>query len=144
MTFRLPHLLADRRGAAAIEFGLLAPAFILLFLGVLQVGFFMQAYNSLRNASADTARQVSVQYQVENRLTNSQISQLGVANATTAPYLLNADRLDVTVQTATTQRVPAVTELTLELTYELPTFLGFVGIDGPELNYVRPIFVTTG
>ena len=78
MRVRLPGLLADRSGAAAIEFGLLAPAFILLFLGVLQVGFFMQAYNSLRNASADTARQVSVQYQVENRLTNSQTGRLFV------------------------------------------------------------------
>ncbi len=139
----LRQLVRDRSGAAAVEFGLLAPAFLVMFLGVLQVGFFMQAYNSLRNASADTARDVSVQYQTDNRLTNSQIAQVGIANATTAPYLLNSNRLEVTVETATTQRVPAATELTLQLTYQLPTFLDFVGIEGPELNYVRPIVVAS-
>lgn len=140
---KILRLVRDCRGGAAIEFGLLAPAFLVMFLGVLQVGVFMQAYNSLRNASADTARDVSVQYQTDNRLSHTQIAQLAMANATTAPYLLRSNRLEVTVELATTQRVPAATELTLEFRYQLPTFLGFAGIDGPELNYVRPIFVST-
>jgi len=136
-------LARDCRGGAAIEFGLLAPAFLVMFLGVLQLGFFMQAYNSLRNASADTARDVSVQYQTDNRLTNAQIAQVGVAKASTAPYLLSSSRLSVSVELATTQRVPAARELTLEFRYQLPTFLGFAGIDGPELTYTRPIFVSS-
>ena len=139
----LLRLAADRRGGAAVEFGLLAPAFLLMFIGVLQVGVAMHAYNSLRNISADTAREVSVQYQTNNRLTNSQISQVGVATATTAPYLLQTDRLIVNVQAATTQRVPNATELTLRLRYQLPTFLDFAGIEGPELDYSRPIFVSS-
>jgi Flp pilus assembly protein TadG len=140
---RVVRLARDCRGGAAVEFGLLAPAFLVMFLGVLQVGIFMQAYNSLRNASADTARDVSVQYQTDNRLTNAQIAQVGVATATTAPYLLRSNRLAVTVELATTQRVPAARELTLEFRYQLPSFLGFAGIEGPELTYERPIFVST-
>lgn len=134
-------MIGDRGGAAAIEFGLLAPAFLLMFIGVLQVGVAMQAHNSLRQVSAQTARDVSVQYQTNNRLTNSQIAQVATANATSAPYLLRSDRLNVTVQLATTQRVPNARELTLRFRYQVPTFLDFAGIDGPELDYTRPIFV---
>jgi Flp pilus assembly protein TadG len=141
MTSRLLRLAADRRGGAAVEFGLLAPAFILMFMGVLQVGIALHAYNSLRNASSDTARDVSVQYQTNNRLTNSQIAQVGSANASTAPYLLTATRLNVTVVNAATQRVPSTRELTLSIRYQVPWFLDFAGIDGPELAYSRPIFV---
>ena len=141
MTRRLLRLISDRRGAAAIEFALLAPAFLLMFVGVLQVGVGMQAHNSLRQVSAQTARDVSVQYQTDNRLTNSQIAQVATANATSAPYLLQAERLNVTVQLAATQRVPNARELTLRFRYQVPTFLDFAGIDGPELDYSRPIFV---
>jgi Flp pilus assembly protein TadG len=121
---------------------LLAPTFILMFIGVIQVGVGMQAYNSLRNVSADTARQVSVQYQTDNRLSNSQIAQVGVANATTAPYMLSPSRLTVTVDDAATQRIPNAKELTLRIRYTVPTFLEFAGIDGPQLDYSRPIFVS--
>ena len=141
MTEPLSRLIADRRGAAAIEFALLALAFLLMFIGVLQVGLSMQAHNSLRQVSAQTAREVSVQYQTNNRLTNSQIAQVATANATSAPYILQAGRLNVTVQLATTQRVPNARDLTLRFRYRVPTFLDFAGIDGPELDYTRPIFV---
>jgi Flp pilus assembly protein TadG len=136
------RLNADCHGGAAIEFGLLAPAFLLMLIGALQVGIGMQAYNSLRNASADTARQVSVQYQTDNRLTHTQIAQLAEANATTAPYLLRSARLRVTVSEAATQRVPNALELTLTFRYRVPTFLDFAGIAAPELDYTRPIFVS--
>lgn len=142
MTAHLSRLITDRRGAAAVEFGLLAPAFLLMFIGVLQVGVGMQAYNSLRQVSSQTAREVSVQYQTDNRLSNSQIAQVATANATSAPYILSSDRLTVTVELAGTQRVPAARELTLEFRYQVPTFLDFAGIEGPELTYTRPIFVS--
>jgi Flp pilus assembly protein TadG len=138
----LHRLVADRKGGAAVEFGLLAPAFILMLMGVLQVGVAMQAYNSLRSASSDTAREVSVQYQTDNRLTEPQIAQLGTAKATTAPYLLNSDRLEVTVEMAATQQIPNATELTLNFTYQLPSFLDFAGVSMPEITYTRPIFVS--
>ena len=142
MIARLLLLARDRRGGAAVEFALLAPAFLLMFIGVLQGGVALHAYNSVRNISSDTARQVSVQYQTDNRLTNSQIAQLGTANATTAPYLLKADRLTVNVDTAATQRVPNARELTLRIRYQIPSFLSFAGIDGPLVDYSRPIFVS--
>jgi Flp pilus assembly protein TadG len=142
MIARLRLLARDQRGSAAVEFGLLAPTFMVMLIGVFQVGVGMQSYNSLRSASADTAREVSVQYQTDNRLTESQIAQVAEATATTAPYLLTGDRLTVNVQQAATQQIPNARELTLRLRYRVPTFLDFIGIDGPELDYSRPIFVT--
>ena len=142
MTVRLLRLVANRRGGAAVEFGLLAPVFILMLMGVLQVGVALQAYNSLRNASGDTAREVSVQYQTDNRLTTSQIAQLGAANATTAPYLLVSERVTVNAALAVTQQIPNATEITLTFRYRVPSFLDFAGIAMPELTYTRPIFVS--
>lgn len=143
MSRRLFRLATDRRGAAAVEFALLAPTFLAMFLGVLQFGLGLQAYNALRGASADTARNVTVQYQTDNRLSDSQISQIGMSIATTAPYLLSSDptKLQVNVQTAATQYIPTAKELTLTFTYTVPTLLDFAGLSGPTLTFTRPIFV---
>jgi Flp pilus assembly protein TadG len=142
VTAFLSRIAADRRGGAAIEFALLAPAFLLMFIGVLQAGMAMQAYSSLRQASSDAARTVSVEYQTDNRLTNSQIRQLSASQATTSPYLLDAARLEITVQDATVQQIPNARELTLTYRYRIPSFIEFAGIEMPEISYTRPIFVS--
>jgi Flp pilus assembly protein TadG len=142
MRATLSRIAGDRRGGAAIEFGLLAPVFLFIFMGVLQVGMAMQAYSSLRQVSSDAARTVSVQYQTDNRLTNSQIQQLSAAKATSMPYLLVADRLEVTVQDATVQQIPNAKEMTLTFRYQIPSFLDFAGVSMPEITFIRPIFVS--
>jgi hypothetical protein len=42
---------------------------------------------------------------------------------------------------AATQRVSGATEMTLTLTYNIPTFLSIVGIGEIPLTFTRPIFV---
>ncbi len=69
----LNRLRRENTGVAAIEFALIGPAFIVMILGVLQVGMGLQSYNALRNLSADVARYSMVQYQTGNALSNSQI-----------------------------------------------------------------------
>lgn len=141
MTRRLTRLPADRSGSAAIEFGLIAPVFLTMLLGVFQVGVWMQSYNAMRNALAETARSVSVEYQTDNLLSDQQIANTGLAVASTPPYLLDADKLQVEVDDPNSQPFPGARQLTLRYVYQLPSFLDFAGIPGPSVSYSRSLFV---
>jgi Flp pilus assembly protein TadG len=131
----------DRRGSVAVEFGLLGPLFIAMLIGILQVSVAMQAYNAMRNVSADVSRQAMVQYQTGNRLTRAQLSAMTASTAIRAPYLLNGDNLVVRVSDAAAQRVAGAHEFTLEVDYVVPTILPFMGWAAPTMTYSRPMFV---
>ena len=119
-------------GSAAVEFGLIAPVFLTMLLGVFQVGVWMQAYNAIRNAVAETGTQrgggISDRQQAERR----QIENTGLAVATTSPYLLDPEKIEIAVVDRPMQPFPGARELTLTLTYQMPTFLDFAGIAGPR------------
>lgn len=138
---RSPHLADDTAGSAAVEFGLIAPAFLMMLLGVFQAGVWLQSYNAMRTSVTQAARSVAVEYQTDNLLTDTQIAATGLAVATTAPYLLDSERLEVTVNNPSDQDFPGARELELVLTYQMPTFLDFAGIEGPEVTYSRTLFV---
>lgn len=136
-------LVADGKGAAALEFALLAPAIIAMLLGVLQVGVAMQNYNALRNVSADVARYAMVQYATGNNLTNDQLRNYALSASVSTPYLLQAARLSATVSDAATQRVTGATEKTLTINYQIIGLFDAMGLRGPEIAYTRPLFLTT-
>jgi len=140
---RLHRLVADDRASVVVEFGLIAPAFLVMLLGVFQVGIWMQSYNAMRDSIAETARNISVEYQTDNKLTDSQIQDVGLAVATTKPYMLNLQHTQVTVNKAgvPAQLIPGTRKMTLTINYQTPSFLGVIGIDGPELEYTRSLFV---
>ncbi|WAT18419.1 pilus assembly protein [Aurantiacibacter sp. MUD11] len=125
----------------AIEFGLLGPALLLMLMGVLQVGIAMQNYNALRSLSADVARYAMVQYQTGNDLTNSQIETFAENHALGAPYLLDQNRFNADVDTATNQRVNGARELSITVSYQIDSLLSFAGIEFPFVRYTRPIFL---
>lgn len=58
LTFaRTPHrFLCSRTGAAAVEFAIVAPIFILLFMGMVAYGIYFGAMHSLQQLAADAAR----------------------------------------------------------------------------------------
>lgn len=138
------HFASLRRstdGSMMVEFALLGPMMIAMLLAVLQFGLGMQNYNALRSAAADVGREVAVEYQKANLLTNGQIQSLGRATAIQAPYLLDSDSLVITVQNAATQRVSGARELTLTLTYTVPSVLAIMDLPSFNIDYSRPIFV---
>lgn len=137
----LNRLQRDNAGAAAIEFALIGPAFIVMMLGVLQVGLGLQSYNSMRSVSADVARYAMVQYQTGNEITNGQIRSWARNHAQNAPYLLDAQRLFVTVEDAGTQRVAGAKELTITVRYTPTSVLQMIDVDGPTLTFTRPAFL---
>ena len=135
---RLRH---DTVGAAAIEFALLGPAFIVMMLGVLQVGMGLQSYNAMRSLSADVARYAMVQYQTGNTVSNSQLRTWARNHAQGSPYLMDPDRLGMTVADADDQRVAGAKEVTITVSYRITSLLEFIDINGPVLDFERPIFL---
>lgn len=136
----LPSLKADRKGSAAVEFALIGPIFLGMFFGVVHIGNGMQNYNALRGISADVARYAVVMRQKGSQVSPNSLQTYAVTKATAAPYGLQTARFTATV-TQPTSRVTGATEYTVRLTYNVPTFLGFMGIDSIPLTYTQPVFV---
>jgi hypothetical protein len=136
----LRRLAGDCRGAALVEFALLVPAFIVMLFGVLQVGIALQNYNAMRSLSADVARYAMIQQARGTIMSNSALETYAEDLGEGAPYLLSND-LDVDIAPATTPQISDATELTLTLEYQIPSVLDTMGLEGPEINYQRPIFL---
>lgn len=135
------RLVRNRDGSVAIEFAILGPFVIALMLGILQIGLGMQALNAMRSVSAETARYAAVEYQRDNSPNNAAIRTEAVKIATGSPFNLDRNALRVTIQNAATQRVNGAREISLSLSYTVPTVLPFMGWASPTMTHARPIFV---
>lgn len=136
------RLIRQDRGAAMVEFALLAPVLIVMMLGVLQVGLTMQNYNAVRNVSADIARYAMIQYTDGHPMTNAAVISQTQAVAEASPYLLSSSRLTVDATDVATPQVTGTSEKTLTITYQIPTILDSFGLRGPEISYSRSLIVT--
>jgi hypothetical protein len=134
------RLARDPRGSVLVEFAMLAPALLILLLGVFQVGVHVQNYNAARNLAADGARWTVVQYQRGNALTAEQVA-LGIDALGRGPkYNLDADRLNVAVNEPAS-RIGGVQEMEINITYDAPGFLGFADVPALDIAYERPVFL---
>ena len=142
--FALCRLTANERGASAVEFALLAPVFISLMLGVVEVGMYMQNYSAVRSLASDASRFAAVEYQKNNVITEdvleANIKAIGVAS----PYALNDARLTVTVAEVSPARVNGAREFDLDISYALPDIIGGTTIDDFAVTYSRSLFVLDG
>ena len=73
----LNRLRRSERGAAALEFVIIAPALILMIIGIARLGIVFMANAGLRNAVAEGARFATIHprptnAQIQTRITNSQ------------------------------------------------------------------------
>ena len=137
------RLAKGTRGVAAIEFALLAPLFFVIFFGVLQVSVYLQNYNAVQSLASDGARYVMIEYQKDNTLTDEQIRSVVLGEAVNPPYLLDSDRLTVTVDRSGTSRIAGAVEIDIQLTYRLSDFLPGVELPGSTISYSRPVFVVS-
>ncbi len=131
----------DQTASSAIEFGLIAPLFLALFLGVLQIGVGMQNYNAMRSISADVARFTAITYQQGTKPTDAAIETYAIDVAEAPPYGLRSGKLTIEANTVASTQFTGAKEITLTIEYDVPSFLGFIGISEIPLSYSRPIFV---
>lgn len=136
----LKRLRRDRSGSTIVEFGILAPAIVTLFLGILQVGIWMHSYNALRSIAADTGRYTAVQYQRVNYISNIDMATWARDRAID-DYLFDSDRVSTDVTDATNQQIAGVTEKTLTITYRYESLMGIIGVGDQDVSFSRPIFV---
>lgn len=139
--FALRRLTASERGASAVEFALLAPVFISLMLGVVEVGLYMQNYNAVRSLAGDAARFAAVEYQKNNVVTEEALEANIKAMGLAAPYSLMDSQLTVTVTEVSPARVNGAREYDLDIDYALPDIIGGTTIDNFTVSYSRPLFV---
>ncbi|MBC6981557.1 TadE/TadG family type IV pilus assembly protein [Caulobacter sp. 17J80-11] len=57
---RMLRIGRDERGAALVEFSLVAPILLSLTFGVIQYGLLLYTYNNMLNAARETARSVAI------------------------------------------------------------------------------------
>ncbi len=138
----LQRLRASRSGSTIIEFAILAPAIITLFMGILQVGIWMQSYNALRSIAAETGRYTAIQYQKSNNISNIDMATWARDRAK-AVYLFDSTEISTDVTDAATQQIAGVTEKTLTLTAVNTSYLSVIGVTDGTIIFKRPIFVKT-
>jgi len=139
----LTRVRRDNSGSVVVEFAIIGPTMLAMMLGVFQIGIGMQNYNAMRSIAAETARHAIVNYQTGNKLSNSQLADHAKTVGISPPYSLQYDRLAASVNDAAVQRVSGAKELTVTLTYRVPTILGIIGISDIPMSFSRPIFVIT-
>jgi len=139
--FRLLRLARNQRGGAAIEFALLAPIFIALMMGVVEVGIYMQNYSAVRSLATDASRFAAVEYQKNNQITESTLETNIRSMAIASPYNLNDDRLTVAVNEVSPSPINGARQFSLTLTYDLPDIVGGTSIDNISIDYSRQLFV---
>ena len=140
----LQQLRRDRRGSTIIEFAILAPAIVTLFLGILQVGMWMQSYNALRSVAAETGRRVAVGFQRVDPTIDENIEMAEWArNRAIDGYLFKDGDISTDVSDAANQQIVGVTEKTLTITATYKSIMSIIGIDNQTVTFKRPIFVKT-
>lgn len=148
MTIRkkIKRLLPDNRGAALVEFALLAPVLFGMMLGVMYIGLQMMSYNALQAISSDIARYTVVEYQKLGAATASQtVNTTGIRNkaiaiAVNPPYDLEADDLTVVV-THPSSDIGNTDKYTATITYTPYNPIAFLGVGDPTMREVRSFYV---
>jgi len=136
----LRRLAANERGASAVEFALLAPIFLGLMMGVVEVGLYMQNYNAVRSLAGDASRFAAVEFQKNNAMSADVLEANIEAMGVTLPYNLIDSQLDVDVAEVSS-RVSGAREYDLDITYRLPDIIGGTTLDAFTITYSRPLFV---
>lgn len=136
---RLLRLARDARGISALEFGLLAPVFIAMIIGVGQMGILFQAQAGLRHAVAEGARYATIYVYNSSgtamRPTNAQI----IAKINASKYGLNSSY--ITGPTITSGNSNGATYLDITMSYAVPLDFVFYHPAAVTLTETRRTYV---
>lgn len=135
------ELLSSQSGAVIVEFAILGPLFLMMLLGVLQVGIYLQNFNAVQSLASDSARFVMVEHQKDNALTDEQIRSVLLGMSTNSPYLLDTDRLEIAIDRDGASRVDGAIEIDMELRYTLSDFIPGVELPLSVISYTRSVWV---
>lgn len=137
----IARLRRDASGSTLIEFALLAPVFLGLMIGVLQIGTYMQNYTAVRSLASDAARFAAVEYQKSNELSTGDLQSDITSMGGASPYNLATANLNVTVNEVSPSDVDGSRKFDMQITYEVPTFMSGIGFKDVTITYDRPLYV---
>ncbi len=141
----VPRLFADRQAATAVEFALIAPAFLASLLAIIQITLFMFAQQALQNAVVEAGRTFMTGSTQTSGLTQSQFKNVVCPLVST---LFNCDNLQIDVSTyasfsGASTAAPALYDSSCHLITTGPYNPGTQGdIMVVQLVYPWPIFGT--
>jgi Flp pilus assembly protein TadG len=116
---RLRLLGRDRRGVAAVEFGIIAPVFIAMLVGIIDLGRYMWTLNTMQYAVDQSVRAGVVQ-----KLTTDQVTSLVKSSLTG----LDPDAVTVDVVSgASTLSITA--DMTYAFLFPMSSFMGSTDIN---------------
>lgn len=136
---RLPDLKRNSKGAAAIEFAIAAPVFVLLLMGMAQFSLVLFAQAGLDNAVTQAARQATL-YRPP-MMTEAQREQEILDELDAGRFGLAPERLSDPVIAYGTSNGSPYAEITLS--YTMPLAFGFYTMDPITLTETRRAFVQT-
>jgi Flp pilus assembly protein TadG len=140
--FSKAKLASDAQGSVAVEFAILAPVLFAMIFGVLTMGLHQFSANALQSAASDTARWAVIEYQKDNKVSATQVSNKARAIVITPPYGLDTDRLEVSATTVTTD-IAGTTKFKLDMTYNPYNPIEFAGVGSPPLGTTRYFYVAS-
>jgi Flp pilus assembly protein TadG len=116
----------DQRGIAALEFAFVAPLMLLIMLGILAFGFYLEFIHEIQELASSAARSSVAGL---NEAERDSLANAFVMNFVANSIILN--QADISVQTATTGSPPV--DYTVTITYNMqdtvvPTLARFVGL----------------
>jgi Flp pilus assembly protein TadG len=128
----------SRRGAAAVEFAIVAPVFFLLALGLVEIGRMVMLQQSLTNAAREGCRVAGLASSIDSRLIETRVR--GYLQSVVGATATDAAKVRITAP-ATLANVPSETDLVVavQLTYADATWLplNLVGLNPTIAAEVR-------
>ena len=123
MTFGRRPTSGDRRahGQAMVEFAFVLPVFLMLFMGIVDLGSAVMTYNSLTNAAREGARLAIVNQDLPSIVTRAErqvaIAEINAPNVTVDFFQEAADGSPDTSSTCSPAAVGCLAVVSFEATY---------------------------
>lgn len=98
MSKAIRRFFVERHGASAVEFALVAPVFLLLLLGIIELSRLVWTSHALHETAIATARCMAIpQFECEDGGVYDQKRSMSFARAQAAVWIIDLDPADITL-----------------------------------------------